>query len=620
MAVFAAMGKIVKLSDKVINQIAAGEVVERPVAVVKELVENALDAGSQRIEIEFRKGGKSLIRVTDDGCGMSPEDAQLALERHATSKIRDFNDLLMVSSFGFRGEALPSIASVSRFTLRTRPQNEAEGTEIVAENGHLRAPGACGMPPGTSIEVAQLFNTVPARRKFLKTDRTESAHIIQMCRLLAVANWKVAFTLIEDGRILFQSPPAPNLAHRIREIWGKQLADILMPIDYREGDFQLSGLIGKPTFGARATRADMNAFVNKRPVDSRLLHYALIESYHTYIPKGRYPVAFLFLEMPAAGLDVNVHPAKREVRFRDEGNLRRFVMEGVIDHLRNASQTRLKNMQPVKEIVETDSATIPSIPQPVLPANSPILSSIPLGDGANSISQSRSAPAPAQVAGSKDVPVPSQVGTANPVEASQNSVDPGAASSLTGWRYLGRAQQRYWLFDSPGGIILLHLGAAYQRLHYERILKSLEQQQAQSQDLMFPATMELDPISCRLLDDHSEWFQQRGFGIEPFGRNLYRLRSVPEWFEPAEGETFLRDFLQLLEERGWKKHDENAMQDKIARLAAKKLSRHKPSSIGEEPLDLLARLLACSEPLRDPEGRPTFIELKASDLARRFGI
>lgn len=611
------MAKIVKLSDKVINQIAAGEVVERPVAVVKELVENALDAGSERIEIEFRKGGKSLIRVTDDGCGMSAEDAQLALERHATSKIRDFNDLLTVSSFGFRGEALPSIASVSRFTLRTRLQNEAQGTEITAENGHLRAPGACGMPPGTSIEVAQLFNTVPARRKFLKTDRTESAHIIQMCRLLAVANWKVAFTLIEDGRILFQSPPAPSLAHRIREIWGKQLADILMPIDHRDGDLHLSGLIGKPTFGARATRADMNAFVNKRPVDSRLLHYALIESYHTYIPKGRYPVAFLFLEMPSAGLDVNVHPAKREVRFRDEGNLRRFVMEGVIDHLRNASQTRLKNMQPVKEIAQTDSVTIPSIPQPALPVRLSANLSLYPSTGSGLMPPARAVPEASNGAQNSSAAEPN--GPADPQRTPMAGQESGVAS-LAGWRYLGRAQERYWVFDSPGGIVLLHLRAAYQRLHYERILKSLDQQKVQAQDLMFPATMEFDPISSRLLDDHSHWFQQRGFGIEPFGRNLYRLRSVPDWFEPEEGESFLRDFLQLLEERGWKKNDEQAMQDKIARLAANKLSRHKPSRIGEEPRDLLARLLACSEPLRDPEGRPTFIELKASDLARKFGI
>jgi DNA mismatch repair protein MutL len=268
-------------------------------------------------------------------------------------------------------------------------------------------------------------------------------------------------------------------------------------------------------------------------------------------------------------------------------------------------------MQPVKEVVAKDSPALPSIPQPALPPvrySIPAPTPVPLAGAAGLAAQPQSVPAPA--AGSQD---------------NQNSTEPPApgagsgAVSLSGWRYLGRAQERYWVFDSPGGIILLNLSAAYQRLHYERILKSLQQQKVQSQDLMFAATMELDPISSRLLDDHSLWFQQRGFGIEPFGRNLYRLRSVPEWFEPGAGETFLRDFLQLLEERGWKKTDEKAMEDKVARLAAKKLSRHKPSNIGGEPLDLLARLLACSEPLRDPEGRPTFIELKGSDLARRFG-
>ena len=265
------------LPDRVANQIAAGEVIERPAAVVKELVENALDAGATRIEVEFRHGGRSLMRIEDNGHGMTKDNALLSLERHATSKIAVAADLDVLSSFGFRGEAMPSIASVSKFTLQSRAEGEELGTEVLVNGGRIIHVRECGRPVGTRIDVEHLFNSVPARRKFLKQDRTEAAHIVAGVRLYALARPGVAFTLMEAGRVIFQSPECPALVDRVGEIFGRQLAEQLVPISATQGDMELQGLIGKPGVG-RSTRHEMIVFVNGRPVDNRTLNYALIES------------------------------------------------------------------------------------------------------------------------------------------------------------------------------------------------------------------------------------------------------------------------------------------------------------------------------------------------------
>ncbi len=361
------LAKVRILTDRVANQIAAGEVIERPAAVVKELVENALDAGATRIEVEFRHGGRSLMRIEDNGHGMSRDDALLALERHATSKIAEAADLDRLASYGFRGEALPSIASVSRFELQTREAGSDVGTEILVNGGKFVHVRDCGRPVGTRIEVTHLFNSVPARRKFLKTDQTESAHIIQCVRLYALACPAAAFTLIEDGRVIFRSPECTTLAERVSEIFGRQTAAALVPLEAGEGGMRLSGLIGRPGAG-RATRHEMIVFVNQRPVDSRTLNYALIESYHESLPKGRYPLAFVFFECDPAAVDVNVHPAKREVRFRSEPAVRAFVIRSVLQRLRELGVAAMPGA--VAQSVALSGATVPAdfMPVPAAPA------------------------------------------------------------------------------------------------------------------------------------------------------------------------------------------------------------------------------------------------------------
>ena len=360
------MPRIRILPDRVANQIAAGEVIERPAAVVKELVENALDAGATRITVEFQHGGRALMRVEDNGGGMDRDDALLCLQRHATSKISEAADLDRLATFGFRGEALPSIASVSRFTLQTRTGRGTTATEIFVNGGKLEHTRDCGRPPGTTIEVAHLFNSVPGRRKFLKTDRTEAAHIAQVVRLYALAFPTVAFTLVEDGRAVFRSPACTTLAERVTEIFGPQLAAELIPISAAGTGMALHGLIGRPGVG-RSTRHELITFVNFRPVDSRALNQALIESYHESVPKGRYPVAVLFFECDPAAVDVNVHPAKREVRFRDEPLVRGFVIRSVLERLRELTAPGGEDRPPVPAAPAADFRAPPPLPIPEVP-------------------------------------------------------------------------------------------------------------------------------------------------------------------------------------------------------------------------------------------------------------
>src|ERR1041385_796814 len=356
------MNRIRLLSEQVANQIAAGEVVERPASVVKELVENALDARATRIAVEIQAGGRSLIRVTDDGTCMSRDDALLCLERHATSKIQRAEDLHAITTMGFRGEALPSIASVSRLTLTTREHDgDAAATQVIINGGKLLEVKAAGSPPGTSLEVRQLFFNLPARRKFLRTEETESAHVQHSLPLAALAHPEVAFTFTRDARAVWQLPAVRTeglsrvgaLRERLRGLSGgeqamlavdftAELGELAEPDEFTDSSsieklkskIQIWGLIGAPGV-ARSTREDQHLFVNRRPVENSGLNFALIEGYHTALMKGRYPVCCLFIEIDPAAVDVNIHPAKREIKFRDERAVRAFVTNAVRDALLN---------------------------------------------------------------------------------------------------------------------------------------------------------------------------------------------------------------------------------------------------------------------------------------------
>jgi DNA mismatch repair protein MutL len=571
------------LPERVANQIAAGEVIERPAAAVKELVENALDAGATRITVEFAHAGRSLIRVDDNGSGMAPQDARLALERHATSKISDTADLDRLSSFGFRGEALPSIASVSRFTLQTREAGRDSGTEIVVHAGRVIHEKACGRPVGTRIEVEHLFEPVPARRKFMKSDRTEAGHIVNCVRLYALACPRTAFALYEDGREIFRSPECPGLADRVAEIFGAQAAEGLLALDYAESGLRLTGLVGRPGTG-RATRHDMVVFVNSRPVDSRTLNGALLESYRESLPQGRYPVAFAFLECSPADVDVNVHPAKREVRFRSEAIVRGFVIRAVLSRLREWAAR--------------------AAPAGVAPAPQ-----APIG---------LAAPLPAPFRGWVGEAAPQA-----PWEPAASATGAPAAAEVPrpiahDWRFVGTALGGYAVFESPQGLVLLDRRAAHERVWYERLRSQFRAGEVPVQRLLLPVSVELNPVASAVLTDHLAFVRGHGMEIAEFGRNFFRIEALPAWMEPGDAEAFIRDLVGALREGRMPSADADLARDELARLAAAKAVRL-PQAAGEaESLALLRELFATSSPVASPSGRPTYVEIGHGELARRF--
>ncbi len=649
------------LPDRVINQIAAGEVIERPAAVVKELVENSLDAGATRVEVEFRHGGKSYIRIEDNGSGMSPDEALISLERHATSKLREADDLLKITSLGFRGEAIPSIASVSRFTMKTRSAGSEHGTEIFVNGGKFIHQKECGMPQGTRIEVAHLFNSVPARRKFLKTDNTEAAHIVHLVRLLAVARPETAFTLIEDGRTVFQSPECPTMKDRVAEIWGRQVANQLIELPESKGNsgLRLKGLIGMPGVG-RTTRKEMIALVNGRAVDSRTINYALIEGYHTFIPKGRFPLAFLFLQIDPAAIDVNIHPAKREVRFRDEGAVRRFVLTSVQERLRELATFDLKKKAAPEELpdeaarvaeAQLEKRAAPKTPAPAVTPKpaitpSPAVTPKPSSESAN---YPRTNPKPASdefrakyLAEAKPAPAASAAKSVKPApeaktrpaekpapvekQAHPDMLEPMEESHLApaprrfNWRYLGRFKVDFALFETETALTLIRLRAAHERIWFERIVGYFAKQSPARQQLLFPIPLEFEPRASAVINESLEWIDAHGFTLEEFGRNFYRLEAHPDWLPEAQAETFLRDIVDRLRDGEIDPKRAQLAHEALAKMAATRAVRYDDQLPDAAVEKLAEQLLECQQPLSCPRGRPTIIELSANELRKRFGL
>lgn len=592
------MAQIRVLPDRVANQIAAGEVIERPAAVVKELLENSLDAGATRVEIEFNNGGRSLVRIEDNGSGMGPDEALLAIERHATSKVREAGDLLNISTFGFRGEALPSIASVSRFRLKTRPASSRSGTELLINGGKLIHVRDCGMPHGTRVEVAHLFNAVPARRKFLKADNTEAAHIIHLAKVYAIAHPRTGFRLMENGRMVFESPACPSLEERVREIFGPAVVDRLMAVDAKDGNYRLRGLISRPGKG-RSSRHDMITIVNKRPVTSSTLNQALIESYHSYLPRGRYPQAFLFLDLDSRSVDVNVHPSKREVRFREAARLRGFIIRSLLQGIRSAAAPRIAGAAP--EAAGEEAGAVAALPA--------------AGDAGNAIPQTPiSAP---KNGGSGGV----EPGTARYRGKGRDPAPAGVAPDPDWhlkWRFVGHVQKGLAIFDAASGIILLDRRAAHQRVLFEQLEKQYRDRNVPAQQLLIPVPFELDALGSAALLDHLDFLNENGFKIVEFGRNFFRLEATPVWTSAEEGESLIKDLVGLMKAGTFSKNKPLEAFDQLARLACQRSVRLDDSVSEKEVIELANRLLQCKNPLLSPLGRPTYIEWGRNELDRRF--
>jgi DNA mismatch repair protein MutL len=652
------MNRIKLLSEQVANQIAAGEVVERPASVVKELVENSLDADPKKITVEIGAGGRSLIRVTDDGFGMSRDDALLCLERHATSKIQRAEDLASIATLGFRGEALPSIASVSKFVLTTRERenNSPEGTQIIVNGGTIAEVKTAGSAPGTSVEVRQLFYNLPARRKFLRTEETEAAHIQHYLTLAALAFPEVAFTFVKDGRNVWQLPAAKSgavtssrieaLRERLRALLGDEKllsvnfsasindngnpsapdeTDIFenaspekSEIRNPKSEIKVWGLIGSPGV-SRATRDGQFVFVNRRPVENRGINYALIEGYHNSLMKGRYPVCCLFLEIDPAAADVNIHPAKREVKFHREFEVRKIVAQAVRDTLLAFHSEPVKPVPPARpptppsELTlasEASAPALPNFPEKLKPAEATPSQISPV---ARALLKMGVAPADQSASSAKSADI-----SPSPVF---NPPSPSATPLLkVPLRLVGVIGKLYVLLESDRGLVLLDQHAAHERILFEQMMIRIESNvSAPSQKLLLPETIELPPRDAQFLREQLAVLTRLGVGLSEFGERTFLLDALPPFVKVPDTRRFVFDLVDELRAAGREVNLARLGEHTVAKTVCRHAVKANDPLSGAELENLVEDLRRCAMPYTCPHGRPTLIEMNYRELEKKFG-
>lgn len=655
------MNRIRLLPENVANQIAAGEVVERPASVVKELVENALDAQATSIHVEIQAGGRSLVRITDDGIGMSKDDALMCLERHATSKIQRAEDLASIRTMGFRGEALPSIASVSRFTLTTRERegDTVDGTQIIINGGKILEVKAAGCAPGTSIEVRQLFYNLPARRKFLRAEETERAHIQHYVTLAALARPDVAFTLVHNGRLLWQYPAVTGdskltaLGERLRALYGGDLE--LLPVDFTghlapageamedepevDSTLRLWGFIGAPGV-SRSTREDQNVFVNQRPVENRGLNHALMEGYHNALMKGRFPVCCLFLEVDPAEVDVNIHPAKREVKFHRERNVRQLVTKAIREtllryHTGTGQAPEAKPVtkpEPVIPQAEQRHLTLPtplelqSAPKLPVPVPSKPIADWPIERSVGGVQKphaplSEQRVAPVEPVRSVEHVAPLITPLASSPQSTLASPQPTGPRPLLSvpLRLVGVIGKLYVVLESDKGLVLLDQHAAHERILYEQMLQRLESGPAPSQRLLLPETVELPPRDAQFVRDQLTTLNKLGVGLSEFGDKTFLLDALPPFVKVKDTRRFALELVDAMKAAGQSINTMRLGEDMIAKTVCRHAVKANDPLREAELQNLVDDLRRCTMPYTCPHGRPTLIEMSYKELEKKFG-
>jgi DNA mismatch repair protein MutL len=617
------MSRIRILSDALASQVAAGEVVERPAAVVRELVENSIDAGATLVEVHVQRGGAAFIRVADNGQGMEREDALMCLERHATSKIRTKEDLGAIHTLGFRGEALPSIASVSRFRLATREATALSGTEIEVNGGKMQAVRDYGGAPGTVVEARSLFFNVPARRKFLRSETTETAHVEQQFRLHAIANPAIAFTLVRDGEVMFHLPAGQTLLSRIEGLSGRDLAQRLIEVPPLSlHGITVSGYVAAPGI-SRANRQMQLTFLNGRPVESPILGYGLREGYHTALMKGQYPVTFLFIEMPPDRFDINVHPAKKEVRFHDGIALREAVVQAVSRALAASSRitsghvpSRAETAQPAQapQAMEHTGVLIPEREQISLRHD---WSALPLAPDP-SVQKDENGEALAAGPVSLDAPSPEN-GASTPLSSSPPLPVPTATPRASDFRILGVIHKLYVLMESRDGLVLMDQHAAHERVLFEQMRRAMEQEGVLAQRLLIPLTLQVAPRDHDILSRNLPTLHKLGIEAEPFGGNAFKVDALPAFLKTDDPLALLRDVLDELSSASSRTSALRLGEDMIATTVCRHAVKANDYLREPELKKLLEDLLACEMPYCCPHGRPTLIQMSLGELERKFG-
>ena len=677
------MGRIHVLSETVANQIAAGEVVERPASVVKEMLENSLDAGATRIKISVEAGGRKLIQIADNGCGMVRDDAMLAFERHATSKIKNAEDLLSVATLGFRGEALPSIASVSRLRLETRAADEPSGTVIEINGGRIARVEEAGLPLGTSITVRDLFFNTPARKKFLKSESTELSHIASLVTHYALAHPEKHFELHSATNAMLIAPPVAGHSERVYQVFGKETLDQLIPVAARQalervglpqpppwrkkedledqsaptepGEMRIHGFVSKPEI-QKLNRNSIFIFVNGRLIRDRLVQHALTEAYRNIIPPTVYPVVLLFLELPAAEVDVNVHPSKTEVRFRQQTAMHDFVRDSVRGALMKA--------RPVPQFVAEIRAHA-TASQALTPGSmTPGASWLPSNEGlpaTGSVSQGEDGPPGADkfvlhtatlppissrfqfegiaLEGNAAVPVarglesaplasdfaptlPRQQFDAVPDRGCSPVLDIGeeepTLSALGTLRPLGQIRNSFILAANEDGLWIIDQHVAHERVLFERVLKQRAAMKVESQRLLMPIVLELSPAQQAVFSEISDELARNGFDVEPFGARSVAVKIAPAGIEAASVEHMLHELLDQISGE-----EQSLNLEKIRTRIAASIACHAAIKVNM-PLEqnkmewLLSELAKTDHPMSCPHGRPVVLRYSVKDIQKAF--
>ncbi|MGE3692898.1 MAG: DNA mismatch repair endonuclease MutL [Novosphingobium sp.] len=601
------MPRIRRLPDDLINRIAAGEVVERPAAALKELVENAIDAGAGNVAIRLASGGVDLIEVTDDGCGMTPDDMGLALERHATSKLPG-EDIEQVATLGFRGEALPSIASVSRLTVESRTRDMADGWRRVVDNGVLESEGPAALPPGTRIRAEALFARIPARRKFLRSARAEYASCLDVIRRLAMARPEVGFALEHDGRRVLAVQPGDSLPERVARIVARELAEDGVVIDVERGSATLRGIAGLPTYN-RGVADHQYLFVNGRPVKDRLLIGAVRGAYSGLLARDRHAVMALFLDLPCEDVDVNVHPAKTEVRFRDPAFVRGLIVGGLRHALDSAGQ-RSAQTPAVSAMANWQS-------EPFAPA-APALSSLFAREYARP--ENRVSETGAAWRGYEEAilaPPSARAEAAGELNREEASYPLGVAR--------GQVAGTYIVAEAQDGLVIVDQHAAHERLTMERLRAAgAGEQLAASQALLLPEVAELDEPACDRLEDAAESLGTLGLGIERFGPSAMLVRAMPRALAGGDAHALLRDIADDLAQHGAAADGGSVLLGERLDHVLATMACHGSVRAGRQ-LSVAEMNALLREMERTPRsgqcnhGRPTWVKLAHGDIEKLFG-
>ena len=588
-----------QLDEAAINRIAAGEVVERPASAVKELVENALDAGARRITVDYADGGKTLIRVTDDGCGMTPDDLPLAVSRHATSKI-DGSDLLAIHSFGFRGEALPSLGAVGRLVLTSRAAG-AEAASLAVTGGRVEPPRPAALARGTVVELRDLFFATPARLKFLRTDRSEAQAIGEVVRRLALAEPTVGFVLRDvsgggEGRVLFRADPETGdffdaLHGRVARVLGNDFAENAVRIDAQQDGLHLTGYAALPTY-SRGSSVAQFLFVNGRPVLDRMLFGALRAAYFDYLSRDRHPAAVLNLAVDPQRVDVNVHPAKSEVRFREPTLARSLIVGGVRQALAGAGHRASTTVGAATlDALRPESPRVYQMDRPSVPA----------------LRMAYQFQAPAGPAGFAEAPS-ARVETAAPIAEDRPL---GAARA--------QVHENYIIAQTAAGIVIVDQHAAHERLVYERLKRQMAETGIAAQALLIPEIVDLSEGDAARLLDLAEELHRLGLSVEPFGGSAVAVRETPAILGAVNAAALIRDILDELADLGDSGLVQARIEAVLSRMACHGSVRSGRQMRAEEMNALLREMEATPHSGQCNHGRPTYVELRLADIERLFG-